>query len=108
MGASWLILGGYSIWFFAKAKALQALTLSDLALTWKLHKQETGCNASRIHSLLTKNNDVVRFKCECGYEFLQKRLVTQKIHKCPQTSIVPSISNALQNLGLHYSYIKEV
>ena len=116
---SWLILGGYSCWFFFQAKTFQPLTLDNLALTWELHKQQTGCKASRIHSLLAKNNEVVGFKCDCGYEFLQKRLITQKVHTYAQTSIVPLISSkvvgplqkargSLQNLGLHYSYIEEV
>jgi len=81
MLGSWLILGVYSLWFFFKAKTFQPLTLDNLALTWKLHKQHTGCTASRIHSLLTKNNEIVGFKCNCGHEFLQKRLITQKVHK---------------------------
>jgi len=116
--AFWFILGAYSFWFFSQAKTFQPLTLDDLALTWKLHKQQTGCKASRIHSLLTKNDNVVGFKCDCGYEFLQKRLITQKVHTYTKTSIVPSISSkiagplkikaSLQNLGLHYSYIKEI
>jgi hypothetical protein len=46
-----------------------------------MHKQQTGCTASRINSLLTRNNEVIDFKCECGYEFQQTRLITQKVHK---------------------------
>jgi len=116
--AFWFILGAYSFWFFSKAKTFQPLTLDDLALTWKLHKQQTGCTAPRIHSLLTKNDNVVGFKCDCGYEFLQKRLITQKIHNYTKTSVVSSISSkiadplktkaSLQNLGLSYAYIKEI
>ncbi|MFQ5758904.1 MAG: hypothetical protein ACE5IF_04435, partial [Candidatus Bathyarchaeia archaeon] len=71
------------------AKTFQPLTLDNLALTWKLHKQQTGCKASRIDSLLIKNNEVVGFKCGCGYEFLQKRLITQKVPAYTKTSIVP-------------------
>lgn len=81
MWGSWLILGAYCLWFFFKAKTFQPLTLDDLALTWRLHKQRAQCPASRIHSLLIKNDEVVGFQCECGYEFLQKRLITQKVHK---------------------------
>lgn len=84
---SWFILGAYSFWFFFKAKTFQSLTLEDLALTWKLHKQQTGCKSSRIHSLLIKNDEVVGFKCGCGYEFLQKRLITQKVPTYAQKSI---------------------
>lgn len=74
----WLVLGAYCFWFFFKAETFQPLTLDDLALTWKLHKQQTKCPASRIHDLIIKDNEIVGFKCECGYEFLQKRLITQK------------------------------
>ena len=74
----WLVLGIYGCWFFLRAETLQSLTLDDLALTWKLHKQQTGCTASRIHSLIKRNNEIVGFRCECGYEFIQKRLITQK------------------------------
>jgi len=91
---SWFVLGAYSFWFFLKAKTFQPLTLDDLVSTWELHKQHTGCTAPRIHSFLTKNDEVVGFKCGCGYEFLQKRLITQKVHKqrvSPRGSNVPTL-----------------
>ena len=68
---------GYLLWYIFKAKTVQSLTLDDLALTWKVHKQRDGCNASRIHGMIKKNDEVVGFRCECGYEFVQKRLITQ-------------------------------
>jgi len=84
---SWLVLGAYSFWFFFKAKTFQPLTLDDLALTWKLHKLQTGCRASRIQRLLLKNGEVVGFKCDCGYEFQQKRLITQKVPTYAKTGV---------------------
>ena len=77
----WLTLAVYGFWYFFIAKTFQPLTLDDLALTWRLHKQQAGCTASRVHSLLTRNNEVVGFKCDCGYEFRQKRLITQRVRK---------------------------
>ncbi len=85
--ASWLILGLYIFWFLFKAKTFQPLTLNDLALGWKLHKHQTGCKASRIDSLLVKNDEIVGFRCSCGYEFLQKRLITQKAPAYAKTRI---------------------
>jgi hypothetical protein len=79
----WVALVVYCFWHFFLAKTFQPLTLDDLALMWRLHKLQTGCKASRIHSLLERNNEVVGFKCECGYEFQQKRLITQKVGKAP-------------------------
>ena len=81
LGGFWLALAIYCFWYFFLAKTLQPLTLDDLALMWKLHKQQTGCKAARIHSLLERNKEVIGFRCECGYEFQQKRLITQKVSK---------------------------
>jgi hypothetical protein len=81
IGGFWLALAVYCFWYFFLAKTFQPLTLDDLALIWQLHKQQTGCTASRIHSLLERNDKVVGFKCECGYEFQQKRLITQRVSK---------------------------
>jgi hypothetical protein len=79
----WLALAVYCFWYFFLAKTLQPLLLDDLALMWRLHKRQTGCAASRIHSLLERNNEIVGFRCECGYVFQQKRLITQKAMKTP-------------------------
>ena len=81
MWGFWLALGAYVMWFLFRAKTFQPLTLDDLALMWKLHKQNTGCTASRINSMLKNDDDVVGFKCDCGYEFLQKRLITQRVRQ---------------------------
>lgn len=74
----WSGLIAYALWFLFKAKTVQPLTLDDLALTWKVHKKQKGCNASRIHSLIKENDEIVGFRCDCGYEFIQKRLITQR------------------------------
>jgi hypothetical protein len=80
-GGFWIALVAYVLWYLFKAKTVQPLTLDDMALTWKVHKQREGCNASRIHSLIKENDEIVGFRCECGYEFTQKRLITQKPHE---------------------------
>jgi hypothetical protein len=77
----WASLVAYLLWYIFKAKTVQPLTLDDLALTWKVHKQRDGCNASRIHSMIKENDEVVGFRCECGYTFVQKRLITQSPHE---------------------------
>ena len=74
----WMTLVAYVLWYFFKAKTIQPLTIDDLALTWRVHKRQCGCNASRINGLIKGNNEIIGFKCECGYEFIQKRLITQK------------------------------
>jgi len=81
MWGFWLALAAYAMWFLFRAKTFQPLTLDDLALMWKLHKQNTGCTASRINSMLKNDGEIVGFKCDCGYEFLQKRLITQRVRE---------------------------
>lgn len=114
----WLALVTYAIWYLFNAKTIQPLTLDDLALTWKIHKHQTNCKASHIHTLLVKDNEVVGFKCECGNETIQKRLITQNVSTYLKRSIPHSLSpkiksvlntkNSLENLGLQYSHIKRI
>lgn len=110
----WLALGAYIFWYIVKAKDFQPLTLDELALTWKLHKQQAGCKSSCIHDLLVRNDEVVGFKCECGHEYLQKRLITQRVHFVAQTgSPAPQVflqnaSGAIENLGLAYLNVKKI
>jgi len=79
-GIIWFAFAGYAFWYTFKAREYQPLTLDDLALTWRIHKHQTGCKASRIQDLLVRNEEVVGFKCDCGYQHLQKRLISQRIH----------------------------
>lgn len=77
----WICLTVYGSWFLFRAKTYQPLNFDNLALQWKLHKQKTGCQAKLLQSLIKNNNEVIGFKCDCGYEFKQKRLITQRINK---------------------------
>ena len=77
----WLLFGGYSVWFFTKAKMLQPLTLDELVILWKLHRQQTGCHASlsKLEPVIVPHSrEFVGFKCDCGYQYLSKRLITQR------------------------------
>jgi hypothetical protein len=93
----WIALAVYCFWYFFIAKTVQPLTLDELALIWKLHKQQTGCKSSRIHSLIESKNEVVGFKCDCGYEFKQKRLITQRISKAHSSSGFKLASRSLKS-----------
>jgi hypothetical protein len=112
----WLVLAGYLFWFVFKARTIQPLSLNELALTWKLHKRESGCKAPVTNELLVRNNEVVGFKCDCGYMFLQKRLITQRVYKYPnyllQKTPKPTRSSEandrLRNLGLRCLHTKEI
>lgn len=114
----WLILGTYLLWYFFKAKTIQPLTLDALAITWKLHKKQTGCNAPHVDSILVNNNNVIGFKCECGYTYKQQRLVTQNLRAYPKTSIMSTsphqitnlseTQNTLDQMGLEYVHVRKI
>jgi hypothetical protein len=80
----WLAFAVYVLWFFLKAETTHAINLDSLAIAWKIHKKQTGCKARRIQSLITINNETVGFKCQCGYKFVQKRLIAQKMPSYPE------------------------
>lgn len=88
----WVALAVYCFWYFFIAKTVQPLTLDELALIWRLHKQQTGCTSSRIHSLIESKNEVIGFRCDCGYVFKQKRLITQRISKRHSDSTLATAS----------------
>lgn len=97
---AWTALVSYVMWFIFKAKTVQPLTIDDLALTWKVHKQQSGCTSSRIHGLIKENDEIVGFRCDCGYEFIQKRLITQKpvartaaVNKEEKKVQIPNVGN---------------
>ena len=117
MIGSFALLGVYSVWYFFKAQTYQALTLDELALMWKTHKHSSGCKATRIETLLLKNNEVVGYQCSCGAKYYQKRLITQRAHKftnklIPQVSKsftnMPELTKSMNQIGLSVSHIKNV
>jgi hypothetical protein len=79
-------------------KTFQPLSSDDLTLTWKLHKKQTGCKASHIHTLHIRNNEVVGFKCDCGNDYLQKRLMPKKAHTYIKTGILGPSSSKITDL----------
>jgi hypothetical protein len=114
----WFLLGAYALWFISKAKTFQPITLDQLAMAWKVHKHEADCNASQIHDLLVRNEEVVGFRCDCGYEWLQKRPITQRSRlyaKSDKPQSIGEIEGLLQrgkspaaDLDIRISNIKRV
>lgn len=115
---TWFLLGAYAFWFVSKAKTFQPITLDELAMAWKLHKREANCSSAQIHDLLVRKGEVVGFKCDCGYEWLQKRLISQKVHLRTQNDKLLSTSqieellkertSSMPDLGISYLDIKRV
>lgn len=77
----WFVFGAYSFWFVTRAKKSQPLTLDELVILWKIHKQQARCDAplSRVNPIIdSRSNEFSGFKCECGYQYFSKRLVVQR------------------------------
>jgi len=74
----WAMLSIYGAWYLFDAKTYEPLNIDNLALQWKIHKQKSKCNAKILNGMIKRNDQIVGFKCECGYEYFQKRLITQR------------------------------
>jgi hypothetical protein len=68
--------------FASKAKTFQLRTLKEFAAAWWLRKCEAKCTASQIHDVFVRDDEVVGF--ERGFGLLQKRLLSQRIHRRTQ------------------------
>lgn len=67
-----LCFGFYVTWLLLSANRVVPIPREDLEILWKLHKQETGCEATELREIV-KRNKIVGFKCECGYKHCQKK-----------------------------------
>ena len=114
----WLSLGAYGAWYFFKAEVLQPLALEDLVLAFEIHKKMTKCPSQRAHTLFVKDRGIVGFQCDCGYQYLQKKLRFQKILKNKRIALphkthyklsnLFETKNRLKELGLEYYKIKMI
>ena len=78
---SWFLLGGYSLWLLTRAKKPQQLSLDELVLLWKIHKQQARCNTplSRMKPIMDPHSkEFSGFRCECGYQYVSKRPIVQR------------------------------
>lgn len=74
---AWLFLVAGIIWFVALAKDYVSLTGNETRFLWKLHKRQAQCSCTKFETIRHKKK-VVGFRCACGYEYLSKRLITQR------------------------------
>lgn len=111
MLALWVTLCMYLFWYIVKASTYESISLDDLAILWRFHKQEAGCKSSFIQDLLVKNDEVVGFRCGCGYEYLQKRLIMQKTKKSAYSyklSLLKQENFTMENYDIIFRNIKRI
>jgi hypothetical protein len=68
----WIGFGGIVCWLIISAKKHQPISVKDVNMLWKSHKQFNQCKAKKFEKL-TKGKKIIGFKCQCGYEHKQKR-----------------------------------
>jgi hypothetical protein len=106
---TWFALASYATWFFFIAKTEQPLTINELALKYKTHKQQTMCNTPQIQTIIVKNNNIIGFECKCGFRFVQERLLTQRISSYKPYRIwnLQEMKLLLNKVGLQYVSIRK-
>jgi len=102
MWALWFVFGAYSVWFVTKAKRPQALTLDELVLLWKIHKQQSGCDTplSKMDPITNSHtNEFSGFRCRCGYKYQSQRLIVQR-HALDKSMFLGISSNTPESVHL--------
>lgn len=59
-------------WLFFMAKRHQPISKKEVDILWKSHRQFSQCKAKKYEKI-TRDEKIVGYKCECGYEHKQKR-----------------------------------
>jgi hypothetical protein len=72
VAAAWTIFILYMLWFVFRAKGHVTLSPRDVYVLWSLHKREARCDAHH-YSLKLYREDIIGFRCPCGYEYESKR-----------------------------------
>jgi hypothetical protein len=68
----WCSFTLYLIWYATSAKHYFPITDKEAKILWKIHKQNINCNSTKWRKI-KRNNKIIGFACECGYEYIQKR-----------------------------------
>jgi hypothetical protein len=98
----WFSMGAYCFWFFTQAKKLEPLTLDDLVIIWKIHRQQAGCKAplSKLKPIIRDRSDEFSgFRCECGFQYLSKRPLVQR-HAFEQNMFVSISPNSVEHRAI--------
>lgn len=74
---TWSTLAIYGTWFYTSAKDYAPLKPQELAILWKLHKQNNYCQ-QKNPTVIQRKGKIVGFTCNCGYKYFSKRPITQK------------------------------
>lgn len=57
----------------ASVKRAVPIPFEEAKVMWTLHKQNGNCNCKKWQPLQHKNGKIIGFKCQCGYEYKQKK-----------------------------------
>jgi len=68
----WASFTAFATWCFTSAKKCAPLTLTEVRILWKIHKQNVQCKGKKWRKIVHKNR-IIGFECGCGYKHVQKR-----------------------------------
>jgi hypothetical protein len=68
----WTCLVTYAAWFLARAKRYSSISPTVAKQLWTIHRHNDGCGGKKWQ-MLTKGKNTIGFRCECGYEHVQKK-----------------------------------
>ena len=72
MVTSWVCFLAYMTWYFAAGKQYASLTLNEIRILWKIHKQNSNCKGKKWQAIRHKDK-IIGFECECGFKHIEKR-----------------------------------
>jgi hypothetical protein len=93
----WICFTIYTIWYFTSAKHHYPITVNEAKILWKIHKQSTRCKAEKWYSI-KRNNQLIGFKCSCGYKYVQSRPLRVK----NPSKVIPPYNMPLAKLHTPY------
>ena len=67
-----LCFGFYIAYVLLSARNVVPMNREEVEQLWKFHKQTKCCEAKKWHEIIKKNK-IIGYKCECGYEQIQKK-----------------------------------
>ena len=77
----WACFAIYTGWYFTSAKHYAPLTRAEAKTLWHIHKRNVQCNGKKCVEIRHRDQ-IIGFKCECGYRHMQKRPIISKTPAC--------------------------
>jgi hypothetical protein len=71
----------FLLYFAIEVRKNEPITADEAKILWKIHKKTTHCTGKNWQPIATKRGKLKGFRCECGYNYAQKRPLISGTHK---------------------------